>query len=76
MRYSYECKECGHEYELDVPIDERDEPCRGLCSKCDGPIRRVLEAPRFVLKGSCWARDNYIRDHDKAEYYNKKAEES
>ena len=70
-RYEYFCTGCEEKFELDVTIDERDAPCRGLCGVCDGEITRLYSPIQFNLKGSCWARDNYIRDIDKAEHYDK-----
>lgn len=75
IRYEYGCSSCGHTFEMDLPVDKRDDPTFGLCQKCDGSIRRILHAPPFKLKGDCWERDGYIRDTDKAEHYNKLAEE-
>ena len=75
--YRYECKECGHIFELALSVEDRNSPLRGLCSLCDAAaIVRNYTPVLFKLKGDCWARDNYIRDHDKAEHFNKQCEES
>ena len=54
--YDFECKNCGHEEEILVKLDE-DDP---NCSKCDERMDKVISSPvPFILKGSRWASDSY-----------------
>jgi putative FmdB family regulatory protein len=54
--YEYECKSCGNIFEVlqkfsDAPISE--------CTKCKGPVRKLLGTPALQFKGSGW----YITDY-------------
>ena len=60
--YLYRCKICNNEFEESLPIANRDDPVkRGYCPSCnmDSSIERAQGCGGFVLKGSCWSKDNY-----------------
>lgn len=61
VRYNYVCKECGFEMDLDLAIDDRDEPTKFICcEECGGMFRRTIgNKGGFRLKGNGWADDNY-----------------
>jgi putative FmdB family regulatory protein len=52
--YDFVCK-CGHTKEEFVKLDQQ-EP---VCDKCGLRMKRAVSAPAFILKGNCWAKDNY-----------------
>ena len=64
--YEYQCKSCGHGFEVLQGINESPELS---CEKCDGgKIERVLSAGAFVFKGSgFYATDYKNKDKGKAE---------
>ena len=53
--YEYECKQCGIQ-EINHKITE---PPREECETCGGPIRRLISATNFALKGGGWYADGY-----------------
>ena len=53
--YEYECKTCGV-YEISHKITE---PAREKCETCGSPIRRLISATNFALKGGGWYADGY-----------------
>ena len=56
--YTYQCEECGEEFEELVPMDERDEPQE--CPECGTPTKRIgIELTSFVLKGDGWSGKNH-----------------
>lgn len=60
MRYEYYCKTCGHTYQLDRKIVDRDNEVDMNCSECeDGIIARSVGCAGFVLKGGGWADSGY-----------------
>jgi putative FmdB family regulatory protein len=52
--YDFVCK-CGYIKEEFVKLDQQ-EP---VCDKCGLRMKRAISAPAFILKGTCWAKDNY-----------------
>ena len=55
--YEYECKACGHRWELVQRITE--DPVE-TCPKCDAPqARRLISQGNFILKGGGWYADLY-----------------
>jgi len=55
--YEYECGSCGGRFEA---IRKFSDPDLVECTLChSAPIRKVLSAPAFVLKGSGW----YVTDY-------------
>jgi len=49
------CKNCGATKEQFLKLNEI-EP---VCDKCGVSMIKAMSAPAFVLKGTCWAADNY-----------------
>ncbi len=55
--YEYECKACGHRWELVQRITE--DPVE-TCPKCGEPqARRLISQGNFILKGGGWYADLY-----------------
>jgi putative FmdB family regulatory protein len=51
--YTYACKDCGHRF------DQRQsfaDPALTKCPRCDGALRKVLNAVGIVFKGSGFYR--------------------
>lgn len=65
--YVYECTKCGTVFEVEQSI--KDEPIRdhpkGRSQRACGPVKRIIQAPAFHLKGSGWARDGYSSSGEK-----------
>jgi len=55
--YEYECKKCGHRFEL---IQKVSDPPPAKCPKCkEGEIQKLLSAAGLQFKGSGW----YVTDY-------------
>lgn len=54
--YEYECDGCGRVFEIRQRISE---PPLSSCEVCGGPVRRLLSAAPFILKGDGW----YVTDY-------------
>lgn len=54
--YEYRCDRCERTFEVRQRIS--DEPLTA-CDGCGGPIRRLLSAAPFILKGGGW----YVTDY-------------
>ena len=54
--YDYRCDRCEWTFEVRQRISE--EPL-ATCERCGGPIRRLLSAAPFILKGGGW----YVTDY-------------
>lgn len=59
--WDFKCKDCGNTEEQlvkrwSLPV---------LCSKCDGETERQVGKSSFILKGDCWAKDNYSSKKEK-----------
>ena len=54
--YEYQCKRCSEVFEIFHKIDE---DCKVACPKCLGPVRKLVSATNFVLKGSGF----YVNDY-------------
>jgi putative FmdB family regulatory protein len=65
--YEYECPRCPRVFEVRQRITE---PAIETCDRCGGPVRRLLSAAPFILKGEGW----YVTDYPSAD--RKKAKES
>jgi len=57
--YDYRCDRCERTFEVRQRIS--DEPLT-TCERCGGPIRRLLSAAPFILKGGGW----YVTDYPSA----------
>jgi len=65
--YEYECTGCRRVFEVKQRISEAPLT---TCDACGGPVRRLLSAAPFILKGDGW----YVTDYPSAS--RKKARES
>jgi putative FmdB family regulatory protein len=65
--YEYECAGCPRVFEVRQRITE---PAIETCERCGGPVRRLLSAAPFILKGEGW----YVTDYPSEA--RKKAKES
>ena len=54
--YEYECLKCPRVFEV---RQRMSEPPLGICDQCGAPIRRLLAATPFILKGGGW----YVTDY-------------
>jgi len=54
--YEYECADCKRVFEVRQRISE---PPLTVCDKCGGPVRRLIAAAPFILKGGGW----YVTDY-------------
>ena len=54
--YEYECGSCHRKFEVKQRISE---PSLTTCDVCGGPVRRLLSATPFILKGGGW----YVTDY-------------
>ena len=56
--YEFEC-ENGHEDEKLLSIKKSTEEY--LCKECGLPLRKKISKSDFVLKGSGWYKDGYVK---------------
>jgi len=54
--YEYECIVCHKHTEK---IQKFSDPEITTCPHCGGPLKRVISAPAFALKGGGWYADGY-----------------
>ena len=54
--YDYSCDRCERTFEVRQRISEAPLT---TCTRCSGPIRRLLAAAPFILKGGGW----YVTDY-------------
>jgi putative FmdB family regulatory protein len=54
--YEYQCNRCNEVFEIFHKIDE---DCKVACPKCLGPVKKLISATNFVLKGSGF----YVNDY-------------
>lgn len=62
IRYDYRCvKECGYTFERDLPMADRDVPCRDeMCAKCGAAIERYLPSTQgLIYNGNVKVPDAY-----------------
>jgi len=57
--YEYHCDSCGRDFEVKQRISEDSLK---TCEVCGGPVRRLLSAAPFILKGEGW----YVTDYPSA----------
>lgn len=55
--YELECPKCGDR--MEVMILKPNDVRRAYCVICQKEMERVISAPNFHLKGTCWAKDGY-----------------
>ncbi len=56
--YEYACGECGDRSEA---LQRMDDAPLTTCSKCGGPLKKLLSAPAFQFKGTGWYVTDYAR---------------
>ncbi len=49
--YEYECKKCGHDFKLDMALDQHEKR-KPRCPKCKSPEVKHVMAPVFVTTPS------------------------
>ena len=54
--YEYQCDRCSEVFEIFHKIDD---DCKVACPKCLGPVKKLISAPNFVLKGAGF----YVNDY-------------
>lgn len=54
--YAYGCTACGAEAEY---IQKFSDPPKDVCESCGGPLKRLVTAAAFHLKGGGWYKDGY-----------------
>ncbi len=54
--YEYQCDRCSEVFEIFHKIDDDGQVA---CPKCLGPVRKLISAPNFVLKGAGF----YVNDY-------------
>ena len=66
--YEYECRRCGHRFEL---IQKFSDKPRKRCPECSGTVDRLISPPAIRFKGSGWYVTDYANkksnDENKAE---------
>lgn len=67
--YNYECQGCGNIIELIGTYEDETKylVCRGGCSELVSSVYKRVFSPskNFSLKGRCWAKDGYSKEHKK-----------
>jgi len=58
--YEYKCQTCGTVEEV---IQKVDDPPRTKCSKCGGPLKKLISSPAIQFKGSGWYVTDYAHKH-------------
>lgn len=59
MIYDYTCPNCSINEEIITSIENRDVQ---KCKKCGQLLKRKeVNKTTFVLKGTCWEKDNYSK---------------
>lgn len=54
--YEYVCQNCQNTFEVKQGIKD---PPLAACSKCEGPVTKIISAPAIMFKGSGW----YVTDY-------------
>ncbi len=54
--YEYECQDCQARSE---ELQRFSDPPLTTCRACGGPLKKLLSAPAFHLKGSGWYATDY-----------------
>lgn len=56
MIYTYQCRECGHTFTLDLSVDNRHTPMERACAMCGvKAVTKLMDTPYFKVKGACAA---------------------
>lgn len=59
--YEYECNQCAKILEVSQSI--KDAPL-STCPDCGQPVRKLISASSFLLKGGGWYADGYTQAKD------------
>ncbi len=54
--YEYQCKECGHRFEVRQKFS--DQPV-SACVRCGGAAQKAISVAGFALKGGGWYQQGY-----------------
>jgi len=54
--YEYQCKKC---HKIEEAWHKISDPAPRRCTKCGGPLKKLISAAAFQLKGSGWYKDLY-----------------
>lgn len=68
--YEYQCDKCGRVFEVRQRISEAPLT---TCDACGGPVRRLIAAAPFILKGEGWYVTDYPSDARKKARESEKA---
>lgn len=49
-KYDFRCEHCGQQYEVELPMSERDNP--PVCKYCEGRLVRIWSAPNVIYTDS------------------------
>ena len=71
--YEYECKRCGHRFEL---IQKFSDKPRKRCPECRGAVERLISSPAIRFKGTGWYVTDYADKKKGAEKEEKSADSS
>ena len=58
--YEYECAQCNKTFEVKQSITEAP---LAACPDCGQPVRKLISASTFALKGGGWYADGYTHEH-------------
>jgi putative FmdB family regulatory protein len=58
--YEYECRKCGHRFEVYHPATELVD----ACERCSGEVRRVFHPVGIIFRGSGFYTTDYARKGD------------
>jgi putative FmdB family regulatory protein len=47
--FEYQCENCGVRFER---LQRKSDPMETECPECGGPVRRLLQPPGIIFKGS------------------------
>ncbi|MCP4536440.1 MAG: zinc ribbon domain-containing protein [Chloroflexi bacterium] len=47
--YEYQCQTCGVRFER---LERKSDPTLKQCPECTGPVRRLIQSPGIIFKGS------------------------
>ena len=69
--YEYECRRCGHRFEL---IQKFSDKPRKRCPECSGAVDRLISSPAIRFKGPGWDVPDYAdKEHSKEDKEAKEA---
>ena len=63
--YEYECSSCNKTFEVVQKINDKPLTKCNLCGK--GKVKKLISSNSFILKGMCWANDNYAMTYAEAD---------